>query len=81
MLDLMEKDLAILIRGNHEDLVISLLKSRSERSYLATHHQSNGTVDTVCQLTGSHIGDLYADAKASVSSLKTAHLFKRSFPP
>ena len=52
ILDLMEKDQVILIRGNHEDLAMDLLNGWHRGSYLRHHHNLNGTVDTVSQLTG-----------------------------
>ena len=52
ILDLLSKDQVILIRGNHEDLTLDLLHNWNRKSYLQRHHHLNGTVDTVCQLTG-----------------------------
>lgn len=52
ILELLEKDQVILIRGNHEDLAESLLNNWHRGSFLLPHHNTNGTVDTVCQLTG-----------------------------
>lgn len=59
VLGLMEKDEVILIKGNHEDLAMDLLCNWSKGSYLQYHHQANGTIDTVCQLTRRGIGDLH----------------------
>lgn len=58
LLELMEKDQVILIRGNHEDLTEQLLNGWHRRSFLQAHHNTNGTVDTVCQLTGAGSGEL-----------------------
>lgn len=63
ILDLLAKDQVILIRGNHEDLTLSLLNNWHRRSYLQTHHHTNGTIDTLCQLTNSGIRDLYTNAE------------------
>lgn len=52
ILDLLSNDQVILIRGNHEDLTLDLLHNWNRKSYLQRHHHLNGTVDTVCQLTG-----------------------------
>lgn len=52
ILELLSRDQVILIRGNHEDLTLDLLHNWSSRSYLQRHHNHNGTVNTVCQLTG-----------------------------
>ncbi len=53
VLELMEKDQVILIRGNHEDLLLDFLYDFPWARYISSHHYSNGTVDTVCQLTGT----------------------------
>lgn len=52
IVDLMEKDEVILIRGNHEDLMMDLIRDWKQKSYLFYHHGRNGTVDTALQLTG-----------------------------
>lgn len=59
ILDLLAKNQVILIRGNHEDLALNLLHNWHRRSYLQSHHHTNGTVDTLCQLTGAGTRDLY----------------------
>lgn len=55
MLDLMKKDELILIRGNHEDLMLDLLKNFDsyKRDILlgVSHHVHNGTFDTALQLS------------------------------
>ena len=53
--DLMERDEVILIRGNHEDLTLCLIQDWENFGYMQSHHISNGTVDTVLQLTGNEI--------------------------
>lgn len=58
LLELMDKNEIILIRGNHEDLALHLLHEWHRGSYRTYRHQVNGTVDTVCQLTGSTQDDL-----------------------
>lgn len=57
ILDLISKDEVILIRGNHDDLAMDLLNGWKQKSYLEYHHHTNGTIDTVCQLTGYSIND------------------------
>lgn len=59
ILELLEKDQVILIRGNHEDLALQLLHQWHRGSYLQPHHHSNGTVDTLLQLTGTQERELY----------------------
>ena len=50
ILEQMEKDAVILIRGNHEDLYESLVTQDHGIPY--KFHLSNGTYDTALQLTG-----------------------------
>ena len=50
ILQLMEKDDVILIRGNHEDLYEEMITIDKGLPY--RHHRSNGTYDTALQLTG-----------------------------
>lgn len=63
ILELIAQDQVILIRGNHEDLTMNLLSNWHQCSYLQTHHHTNGTIDTLCQLTGTSIRDIYTDAE------------------
>lgn len=63
ILDLLEKDEVILIKGNHEDLTLQLLHNWDKGSYLHYSHRRNGTLDTVCQLTGFSLDDLYFDSE------------------
>lgn len=65
ILELLARDQVVLIRGNHEDLTLNLLNNWHRQSYLQTHHHTNGTIDTLCQLTGISIRDIYTDAENS----------------
>lgn len=58
ILDLMSKDEVIFIRGNHEDLALDLLNNWDKGSFMQHHHYSNGTLDTICQLTETTIRQL-----------------------
>ncbi len=58
ILDLMEKDQVILIKGNHEDMVLDLIKDWKREEYLQPYCISNGTTGTVMQLTKSALDDL-----------------------
>ena len=44
ILDLLEKDQVVLIRGTHEDLALNLLHNWHRYSYLQSHHHTNGTI-------------------------------------
>ena len=77
ILDLLEKDEVILVRGNHEDLALDLLNNWSSGSYLQYFHHTNGTIDTLCQLTGLSLDDLTSDAdKAGSVFLKNPYIQK-----
>lgn len=60
--DLIKKDEVILIKGNHEDLTMDLLNNWHQKSYQYSHHHSNGTIDTVCQLTHKELYDVFYNA-------------------
>ena len=58
IMELLEKDDVILIRGNHEELILSLIKNAEYNfgcGIAYTHHWSNGTVRTVTDLTGMDV--------------------------
>lgn len=58
VLDLMAKDMVILIRGNHEDLMMDLLNNAKyyfNSGIAVSHHWSNGTVKTAADLAGVDI--------------------------
>ena len=55
ILDLMDRDEIILIRGNHEDLFVELVTTDGGVTY--KHHKHNGTYDTALQPTGMEPAD------------------------
>lgn len=63
ILELLSRDQVILIRGNHEDLAMDLLHHWHRQSYLQTHHHTNGTIDTLCQLIGVSPWEIDTDAE------------------
>ncbi len=75
ILDLMSKDEVILIRGNHEDLLVEFIKNIHRwmtYGVYYTHHGSNGTVDTVMQLTGMDIMEaIHLPEKCAAKMLNT----------
>ena len=40
------------VRGNHEDLLFDCYEELLTGRFPSSHHEHNGTVDTLCQLTG-----------------------------
>ena len=63
ILELLARDEVILVRGNHEDLALRLLHQWHRQSYLQYHHHTNGTIDTLCQLTGINPNYFYASTE------------------
>lgn len=61
VLEMLERDEIILIRGNHDDLALDLINYWDRQSYLDRAHRSNGTVDTVMQLTDLRLAELMTD--------------------
>lgn len=74
IVDLMEKDQVILIRGNHEDLMLDLIRDWKQKSYLFYHHGRNGTVDTALRLTGITRENFFYEPDKVLE-----HLLKSSF--
>ncbi len=80
LLELLDREEVILIRGNHEDLMLRLLNQWHTRSYLQSHHISNGTVDTVCQLTGFTLRQLLDDPEPVGRALLHTPLVQKIIP-
>ena len=80
ILELLEKDQVILIRGNHEDLALQLLHQWHRGSYLQPHHHSNGTVDTLLQLTGTQERELYTHTEEICRSFLRAPYIQTLIP-
>lgn len=80
ILELLEKDEVILIKGNHEELLVDMLNFWHRASYFEWHHNSNGTVDTVLQLTNSRPADLYANPGEVYYKMKETPFMKKIFP-
>jgi serine/threonine protein phosphatase 1 len=73
----------ILIKGNHEDLMeefVDNLEIWMTPNLLYTHHWSNGTVETVLQLTGMSLNEIYTVPKAGRLRMQNSPLFKKIIP-
>ncbi len=79
-MDLITKEKIILIRGNHEDLLLDMLNFWHRRSYLEWHHNSNGTVDTVLQLTNSKMSDIYDNPIDVYRKMKETPFMQKILP-
>ena len=80
VLDLMGKDEAILIRGNHEDLAFDLMDDLIKGKYIGHHHYSNGTVDTVLQLLEATYDDLRYNQKKLGEDFSKCPFVKKIIP-
>lgn len=85
ILDLINKNEVILIRGNHEDLVEELIEHAS-RYYadkwtaLLSHHASNGTMFTLEQLTKTPLSKAISDTDAFVRKARETPFIKSILP-
>lgn len=81
VIDLIEKDEVVLIRGNHEDLHEEL--ATVDHGLPLGHHISNGTYDTALQLTGYDMAMArirsydFADAAKETAFYKIIMLYVR----
>ena len=83
IIDLMKKDEVILIRGNHEDLILKLVNDYHRwmvEPVVYTAHWSNGTVGTVMQLTGMDLQEITINAKAMKMRMENTPFFKKILP-
>lgn len=84
VLELMERDEVILVRGNHEDCITELADNFLSYLYGGdlrhTHHYVNGTIDTAEQLTGFDLSSMRASPYAFVSALKDTPYFSTIIP-
>ena len=56
---LAEEARLIYIYGNHEELIFDCVRQIREKKGVSRHHITNGTFDTVAQITDMNIYDLY----------------------
>ena len=79
VIDLMEKDEVILIKGNHEDMLLEMVRNANRWFNLPdieySHHWHNRAVKTVLDLTGLNYFDLDNPAKV-VKAIKDTPLLK-----
>ena len=81
--DLMQKDEVILIRGNHEDLLVDLVENADKwmtQNVMMTHHWSNGTVDSVLQLTGKDLTSSTLYPEGFALKAKSTPFYKTVLP-
>lgn len=83
ILGLLARDEVILIRGNHEDLLVELAEN-AERWFdpllLYSHHWHNGTVDTLLRLTETELHVAYAMPRLVRNKLYRSPVFTEILP-
>lgn len=72
ILHLLDLDKVILVRGNHEDLVLDMLDEPGTYSFISPHHYSNGTVETMLRLTNYY--NIFIDADTDKNFIKACRL-------
>ena len=80
---LIDEDRVVLIKGNHEDLVLDFIDNMGKYiSYglMATHHFSNGTIDTCCQLTGLDLFEMEQDPERLKAEMYKTIYIKKIIP-
>ena len=83
IVDLLRRDEAILIRGNHEDLMENLVDEAEKwltPAVFNTHHFVNGTVDTLLQLTGMGLQLAILYPERAAKRMRETPLFKKILP-
>lgn len=83
VLDLLDRNEVILIRGNHEDLLVSFvetLPSMGELDIKYSHDQTNGTVDTVRQIIGASMNKMVLYPDHVSQQMKQSGVFTRILP-
>ncbi len=85
ILDLMQKDEVILVRGNHEDLALKciqeapdIFQSPATASY--THHATNGTIKTFTQLTRMTVTAICRDVNKFIGRANDTPYVKTIIP-
>lgn len=88
-LDLLQKDELIYIRGNHEDLLETLLQDLSGEFADKTlwgiiqgisYHVHNGTWQSAVDLSGMSVDDIYKDQIKGVEAVKKSEYFTKLLP-
>ena len=83
IINLMKKDEVILIRGNHEDLIVKFVNDYirwTVEPIVYTAHWGNGTVDTVIQLTGMELHEITVNSKEMKTRMENTPFFKTIMP-
>lgn len=83
VVDLLEKDEIILIRGNHEDLMLDLvnrLDEYVERGIEHTHHYRNRTVKTLMDLAECSLGRIKQQPREITDRMRATPFLQKIIP-
>ena len=80
ILSLMNKNEVILIKGNHEELLMDIVHGFQRYEWNRSHHISNGTTDTVLQICNCQFYDLYDNAKEMYQKLVNSPIITKIIP-
>ena len=83
IVELMEKDEIILIRGNHEDLMVEFVEHLDywmDTRIFYSHHWQNGTVETMLRLVGLDLNVAYARPNLAAGKMRQTPYFKKILP-
>ncbi len=82
--DLLDGGETILIRGNHEDLMTDLVDflehTRDPWRLIDSHYEHNGTLRSLCDLSGISLMDLMADPAGAAAAMRETVAFKKIIP-
>ncbi len=81
---LLDEDLLVYVRGNHEDLMVEMLDRyyahRLDLVLGRSHHLSNGTFDTALQLTHTEAPDAFMQPIAFLRAVRETPFLTRLIP-
>lgn len=80
---LLPKNEVVLIRGNHEDLLVSFvekLPTMDEYEMRFSHNFTNGTVDTVLQITGASMRKMILSPQLVAKQMEKSDVYTKILP-
>lgn len=81
---LLDEGDTILLRGNHEDLMVDMLEfieeTKGTDAVFNTNYRRNGTIQTLCDLTGSTGADIINDPQSVVDAMRETVAYTKIFP-
>ena len=82
IVELLEKDEVILVRGNHEDLIVQMFSNFRWMMdpWAFDVHLQNGTIDTALQLSGMDLLEMSENLKKTRVCMEGTPLFQKILP-